>query len=444
MNKKMNDAPTKIDSIHPKLFTGMFVLIIAISMASFLMGQAANAGTSVYLKAIGQTTSLAGIGALSFSLAAAASRILAGALIDTKSRHIMMVAGGAFMLAGTLLPLLINTGAFFIVWRILQGVGFAATTTAAATAAADVVPVSRLGEGIGYYGLGQAIAMSVGPALAIFLVSTASPLNLYIGLALCAALALVLSLFCIYEKHPMKLPATSEYRMRFEKAEMERDKAMRHKVSDPIPDPKAEHNVDTKTGIAKILDSIFEPNAIPGTIPMMFIATSFGFGIFFVGVYGTTLGVSNSGFFFTLAAISMILVRVSSGRFMDKVAPIKIMAVAVVSGLVGFGMLYICSHTPDHALLDAIFCLSGIFYGVSLGVALPINQTVAVKLSPADRWGAANGLYLLGNDIAIGIASLIWGITNESLGFDVTILIVMCMIAASFIAAIICYPKKKL
>ena len=63
MNKKMNDAPTKIDSIHPKLFTGMFVLIIAISMASFLMGQAANAGTSVYLKAIGQTTSLAGIGA---------------------------------------------------------------------------------------------------------------------------------------------------------------------------------------------------------------------------------------------------------------------------------------------------------------------------------------------------------------------------------------------
>lgn len=129
---------------------------------------------------------------------------------------------------------------------------------------------------------------------------------------------------------------------------------------------------------------------------------------------------------------------------MDKVAPIKIMAVAVVSGLVGFGMLYICSHAPDHALLDAIFCLSGIFYGVSLGVALPINQTVAVKLSPADRWGAANGLYLLGNDIAIGIASLIWGITNESLGFDVTILIVMCMIAASFIAAIICYPKKKL
>ena len=81
---------------------------------------------------------------------------------------------------------------------------------------------------------------------------------------------------------------------------------------------------------------------------------------------------------------------------------------------------------------------------MSLGVALPINQTVAVKLSPADRWGAANGLYLLGNDIAIGIASLIWGITNESLGFDVTILIVMCMIAASFIAAIICYPKKKL
>ena len=58
---------------------------------------------------------------------------------------------------------------------------------ASATAAADVLPLSRLGEGIGYSGLGQAIAMSIGPALAIFLISTDVPENFYFGLAGCSA-----------------------------------------------------------------------------------------------------------------------------------------------------------------------------------------------------------------------------------------------------------------
>lgn len=437
----MNDKDRSVPSIRPRLFTGMFILIIAISMASFLMGQAANAGTSVYLNAIGQSTSLAGIGALAFSFAAAASRIFAGALIDTRGRYIIMIVGGVLMLIGTVLPLVVNTGAFFIVWRILQGVGFAAATTAAATAAADVVPVSRLGEGIGYYGLGQAIAMSVGPALAIFLVSTDPPENLFVGLACCSALALLLSLFCRYEKDPSCLPATSEYRMRFEKGDVPIEE-----VGAPAKGSSAQRTApnsdESRSGLgSKLLDAIFERGAIPGTIPMMFIATSFGFGIFFVGVYGATLDVTNSGIFFTLAAVSMIIVRLSSGRFMDKVAPIKIMGAAVASGLVCFGMLFACSHIEEHAMLDTVFCCAGIFYGMSLGVSLPINQTIAVKLSPANRWGAANGLYLLGTDIAIGTASLIWGITNESLGFDVTILIVMCLIALSFVAAIICYPK---
>lgn len=429
--------------LKPRLFTGIFILIIAISMASFLMGQGANAGTSVYLNAIGESTSLAGIGALTFSLAAAVSRIVSGALIDSRGRAIMMVVGGVLMVAGTAMPLLGNTGAAFIVWRVLQGAGFAATTTAAATAAADVLPLSRLGEGIGYYGLGQAISMSVGPALAIFLVATDPPENFYIGLTCCAVLALVLSLCCRYEKDPSKLPETSEYRMRFESGDVPRAEA-----GESEPEPNAgtqarEEERRQQGAFARALDSIFEPKAIPGTLPIMFIATSFGFGIFFVGVFGASISVSNAGFFFTLAAVSMILVRLLSGRFMDKVAPIKIMGAAVICGLVCFSMLYGCSHMEAGGALDATFYLAGIFYGVSLGVALPINQTVAVRMSPTQRWGAANGLFLLGNDIAIGIASLAWGVTNEALGFDVTILFVMGFIALSFFVALACYPKEK-
>lgn len=128
---------------------------------------------------------------------------------------------------------------------------------------------------------------------------------------------------------------------------------------------------------------------------------------------------------------------------MDKVRPIVIMGAAVVAGLVCYGMLLACSQMAPGGVCEALFYASGIFYGISLGIAMPINQTIAVRLSPPERWGAANGLYLLGADVSIGIASFAWGLTISAMGYAATIVIVMALIAASFVAAVLCYPKEE-
>lgn len=430
-----------------RLFSPMFVAIVACTLCCFLVGQGANAGTTVYLERIGGSTGLAGIGALIFSLAAALSRILTGPLTDSHGRRLAMVVGALFMLAGTVGPLFGNTDAMFVVWRVLQGFGFAAATTASAAAAADVLPLSRLGEGIGYYGLGQAISMSIGPALAIFLISTDPPENFYLGLAACSLLALVFALLCTYERHPATLPETAEFRVRWERGDVAYLKAAPDAsatdeparaaaAADSAPAPASPH------GLRKLAEGIFEPSALPGTVPMMLIATSFGFGIFFMGVFGNALGVGNAGIFYTVSAVSMIAIRLTSGRFMDKVRPILIMGAAVASGLVCYGALLVCTQLSPGPVVEAVFYASGIFYGLSLGISLPINQTIAVRLSPPERWGAANGLYLLGNDVAIGLASLAWGFSTAVAGYAATIVAVMVLIALSFVAALVCYPKE--
>lgn len=207
---------TSLTAKKEKLWSPIFVIILAMLLFSFMVGQGVNCGSTVYLERTGGTVALAGIGAMIFSAAAGVMRICCGPLVDDRGRRFTLFIGAIFLLIGTIGPLVQNDGALFILWRALQGIGFSAATTAANTAAADVLPFTRLGEGIGYAGLGQAVAMAIGPALALFLVSSNPPENLYYGLAACSVLFLLLTLICRYEKDPQLLPKTSEYRVRWE------------------------------------------------------------------------------------------------------------------------------------------------------------------------------------------------------------------------------------
>lgn len=425
-----------------------------------MAGQGLNSSTSVYVALYGGTAAYAGVLAAVFSGAAAVVRLLSGPLIDGRGRRIVMLFGFAVLIVGTVGPLFTHDVAPFVVFRILQGAGFSAVTTASATAAADALPASRMGEGIGYYGLGQALSMSVGPALALALVSTDPPENLFVGVTAIAVVGLSMIFLCRYEKHPEMLPEEAVYRRRLEEGGSEAartgaaEAGKESKQVEAREGGKRTEATETTTSTAQsrmegrpkresIASRIFEKHALPGTLPMIVLSPALGFAIFFVGLYGASLGVGNAGLFYTLSAVSMILVRLKSGAFMDRFAPIVILPVALACGLVAFAMLVACGTVLDGApVCDAVFNLSGIVYGFCTGIALPLNQSVAVKNTPPERWGAANALFQLAIDVGIGGACVIWGIVNDCFGFPVTICCAMCCIAASYFVARAVYPKE--
>ena len=448
-----------------RLWTPMFVVVLLATLASFMVGQGANSGTSVFLVRVGGTATYVGFLAVVFSVAAAAARFVAGPLVDRRGRRVVAVAGGTLMLLGTLGPLASDELVPFVLWRFLQGAGFSAITTALATAAADVLPQERLGEGIGYYGLGQAVSMSVGPALALFLANTDPPENLFVGLSCCALAAVALSALVRYEGDPQHLPATSEYRRRWERQHPgteaaacvgaacgEGAAASEGAAGEPAAEAAAETAPAPEASAAKggFLAAVFEPKALPGTIPMLVMSPAFGFGIFFVGLLGTAMGVGSAGLFYTVSAVSMVAVRLGAGRFMDRTIAIRIFAVAVGAGLVAYGLLLGAVALGGVAGADAggpgawaegLYYAAGLPYGVSIGLAIPINQAVAVKNSPASRWGAANALFMLASDVGIGLSCLVWGIVNDAFGFSVTMVCVMGCIVAAFGLAWACYPS---
>lgn len=447
------DACDGPDKKTERLWTPLFIFIVVMTLCSFVVGQGLNSGTSVYLDHMGQGAALAGALAAVFSAAAAVTRLACGPIIDNMGRVVVMLVGTLMLFFGTILPALVPNVAVLSVCRVLQGIGFSAATTASATAASDVLPLSRLGEGIGYYGLGQALAMSVGPALALFLVNTDPAENLFWGMSAMAALAFLFTLLCRYEKSPERLPETAAYRQRLARQAGGAQAgdgageaagaaaAAGDGAGVSAPGKTAGSDRDARDAAPSscaarggFLHSVLEPRALPGMLPMLVLSPAFGFGIFFMGLYGTSLGYANAGLFYTVSAVAMIAVRLTSKAFMDRVAPFKIMCGAVACGLVGFAMAY---FGGTHELL---FYAAGIPYGVCLGVALPLNQSVAVKNTPGERWGAANALYLLASDIGIGVASAVWGVVNDAAGFSVTILCVMCCIAVSLAVAWFAYP----
>ncbi|MDO4502282.1 MAG: MFS transporter [Coriobacteriia bacterium] len=404
---------------QPRLWTPMFIMIIGVALCCFMMGMGLNSGTTVYMTSAGYGSSLAGVMALVFSLAAAVARLFAGVIIDAGKCSLAYVSGLAILVVGTLLCAFFDNVWVIGIARVLQGVGFSLGTTAQSAAAADVLPEERLGEGIGYAGLGQALAMSVGPALALFLVGTDPAANLFYGLALVGMVGLVISLNARYERKVQKLPPTCAYRRRWERRQQ-----------------GGEVEPERKRGLRDVLN-IFEPRALPGALPMCILCPMTGFGIFFVGAYGAHLGYGGAGLFFTVAAVVMVVIRLSSKSFMDRVPAIKVFAAACLAGLVCCGLLM------ASGVSQVLFVAAGVFYGASMGLSLPINQTVMSRNTPSERWGAANALFWLLYDVTIGVFSAVWGVLNESFGYPVTLWCVVALIVLSFVCACVVYPADQ-
>ena len=428
-----------------RLWTPLFGFIVATALCCFMVGQGLNSGTSVYLVKAGDTATFAGMLAATFSAAAAIARLISGPIIDQSGRFRVMLCGMGLLAVGTAIPAISGDPATFVACRVAQGIGFSAATTAAATAAADVLPLSRLGEGVGYYGLGQAVAMSIGPALALFLVETDPSENLYRGLFAIGMAGVALSACCRYEHDPSRLPPTSTYRLRLEREHPDAREGRGHGRDSVHPSELktdsqgSDWTKETQPGkkrTAGIAAHFFERSALPGTLPILVLSPAFGFGIFFVGLYGTSLGIENAGLFYTLSAASMIAVRLKSRSFMDRIAPLKLFAASVICGLTAFTLLLAAPHSIP------LYYLSGLSYGICMGISLPLNQSVALKNTRPERWGAANALYLLASDIGIGLSSALWGIVNDQAGFSATIGCVMACIALSYVMAWLWYPRE--
>lgn len=286
-----------------------------------------------------------------------------------------------------------------LVLRFLQGLGFGMATASGGGIIADIVPDSRKGEGIGYFVMSNNIAMVVGPFIGITIYGNFGTKMLFIVAAICSAVALILSLLV------------------------------------RISNETIDETIDRKQQIDEPKPPLFEKGAIPIGITAAFIGFSYSSILSFMTVFAENRGLgTESGYFFAVYAVVLLLSRPFTGVWFDRYGPNAVIYPSII--VYGLGMLTI--GLSYHAIT---FFIAAALIGVGWGTLFSSFQTVAIQRSDPNRTSVATATFLSIFDLGIGGGSFVVGVLANYM--DIGSLYVYFSIYALFGLAIYFWAQKE-
>ena len=328
-----------------------------------------------------------------YTVAALLVRPFSGYLLDAFARKPLYLLAftvftsvfGLYLLAGSVL--------LFVALRIIHGLSFGMVTVAGNTIVIDIMPSSRRGEGIGYYGLANNIAMSLGPMTGLFLHDYYSFIVIFLSALGCCLAGLVMASL-------VKTPV---------KPRIERDS--------PIS-----------------LDRFILLKGIPVGIDLLLISIPYGITTTYVAMYAKSIGVvSGTGLFFTFMALGMAVSRMFSGRQVDHGKITQVIMAGIVIVIFCYIGLFVCEplFAVSEALVKIILYGSALALGVGSGMMFPAFNTMFVNLGRNDQRGTATSTYLTSWDVGIGIGLVTGGVIGEAYSFSYAYLIgaVLCIVS---------------
>ena len=363
------------------LYFGFWLLI---PVLPFYLSEIFNAGNSTI-----------GIILSCYTVAALCIRPFSGYFLDSFARKplyllayfIFMTMFAGYIIAGSLI--------LFILFRIIHGVSFGMVTVGGNTVVIDIMPSSRRGEGLGYYGLSNNIAMAVGPMSGLFLHDAGMS---YTTIFCCSLGSCIAGFICAsLVKTPYKPPVKRE----------------------PIS-----------------LDRFILLKGIPAGISLLLLSIPYGMTTNYVAMYAKEIGINaTTGFFFTFMAVGMAISRIFSGKIVDKGKITQVISAGLYIVVFSFFQLSACVYIINWNSMacSIIFFAVALLLGVGFGIMFPAYNTLFVNLAPNNQRGTATSTYLTSWDVGIGIGMLTGGYIAEVSTFDKAYLFGACLTIISML-----------
>ena len=353
-----------------RLITRDVALIMAATffyMTSSMMGTPIIAGFS---QSLGSSGSLMGFLAGALSLSALICRPIAGNLSDRTSKRKLAVIGALIFLASNLGYYFVPNTAWLLAARILNGVGFACISVCLSTWLSMLLPISRMGAGMGLYGTMNALAQAVGPDLGIRASKAIGYRNTFliaVGLTCCIVICVLLI------KDGGKPP----------RARLGRQQGgERHHIR---------------------LDSLFEPRVIPiALIFMLFAIPYFANQSFIVDYANARHAHVIVSLFFPCYAITLLISRIVLRNWFDTKSFLFFMVTGTICQIVMLASLTVMRN-------NWFVMLAGLATVGAYGMMSSVTQARAVLIAGKARSGMANTTYYAGIDLGMFLGPLIGG-----------------------------------
>ena len=353
-----------------RLITRDVALIMAATffyMTSSMMGTPIIAGFS---QSLGASGALMGFLAGALSLSALICRPIAGNLPDRTSKRKLAVIGALIFLASNLGYYFVPNTAWLLAARILNGVGFACISVCLSTWLSMLLPISRMGAGMGLYGTMNALAQAVGPDLGIRASKAIGYRNTFliaVGLTCCIVICVLLI------KDGGKPP----------RARLGRQQGgERHHIR---------------------LDSLFEPRVIPiALIFMLFAIPYFANQSFIVDYANARHAHVIVSLFFPCYAITLLISRIVLRNWFDTKSFLFFMVTGTICQIVMLASLTVMRN-------NWFVMLAGLATVGAYGMMSSVTQARAVLIAGKARSGMANTTYYAGIDLGMFLGPLIGG-----------------------------------
>jgi MFS family permease len=344
--------------LRDRLFTPRFFVMCGYSFTVFLSAFQLFPTAPFHILALGGGTSAAGLFLGALTYASAFSAPVTGSLSDRFGPRRVLIVASVAITVFTLAYAVVPSYKLMLPLVLVHGVFWSGLLTGSAAYTTNILPESRRGEGIAYWGLSTIAAIAVAPSIGFWVFH-------YGWSALCletAALNVVMA--CIAWSLPPDPPRAA-----------------------PAHPP---HRRLIEWRVLVLSFTLF--------------LYSFGYGgvTSFTALYADANGVSPKGIYLTALAVVILLTRPLSGRLGDRFGYRRVLLPCLVLIAIGLSLLVFGGTKPW------LVASAGVF-GVGFGTAYPTFAGYVMRNVSAARRGAAFGAILACFDTGIGTGSTTLG-----------------------------------
>ena len=356
---------TKRKSIYSK----DVVLVMAASFFFMFSTMFVNPLINGYAKKLGASSAFAGVIVGIMSIAAMFLRPVAGNLTDKFSKYRLSLIGGVLILIGVLGYIFTPSSGLLLLFRLINGTGYVLCTVCMTTWLAFLVPRQHVGEAMGFYGLMNALAMALAPALSINIYQKIGYRESLIAAAIAAFLMIVVIQFVGNHALPLKKKGQTQ-KKHFKIIQM-----------NVLP--------------VAILTTLF---GMPYFITQADIVT-------YVEQRHLTVAV---GSYFLIYALVLLVIRIGLKRYFDTVRFGVWFWLSLVSTAAYIFLLAVMNNNWQMALAAAGMALG-------YGIIYSVLQSTALLLAPIEEQGLASSTFYLGLDVAMSFGPMISGVADSVL-----------------------------